>query len=337
MRLSSKIELFIIISIGLIFTSCTVSGPFQPQTSHGKIIGDQLVIGNYFLLSSNDTLEGNIVGIGASLVIDKNALLKGDISLLGGTLDVYGTIEGTINTFAGISHIYKNAIIKGDINQYFNKALVDNGAQISGEINTFTFPRFPAQPFNKFINFLTQVLQPQKWIGLQLALVIIYSTFSVIASLSMKRRLSNMVTAVQKQPVVSWIFGILGAMIFPLAGLILILTFCFAPVGILLIIIGVLLTCLGWIVMGSLTGKVLQYWFHTKWPEELQAFMGSMLFGLTTSMLNWLPCIGWTITFCLGITGLGGLFLSRFGAPVAIKEITKPVPESPSRNLTNIK
>ena len=335
MKLSLKINFLLIIAIIALFTSCTVSGPFQPQISRGKIHGDQLVVGNSFLLSSNDSLEGNIVGIGASLVIEKNARLKGDISLLGGTLDILGSVDGTINNFAGVSHIYQSATIYGDINQFLNEATIDSGAQTNGEINTFTFPRFPSQPISDIVNFLTGLLQPQKWIGLQLAHLIFYCTLSVIATLIFKKRISNVVIAVQKQAVVSWFFGVLGAIIIPLVGILLVLTFCLSPVGILVIILWALLVYMGWIVMGVFTGKVLQHWLHTKWPEELQAFLGSLVFGFVTSLLNWLPCIGWTITFCLGITGLGGLFLSRFGAPLTSKKSLLSSQQPTPENITN--
>ena len=334
MRLSLKIN-FLLIAIVVLFNSCTVSGPFQPQVSRGKIHGDQLVVGNSFLLSSDDSLEGNIVGIGASLVIEKNAKLKGDISLLGGTVDIMGSVDGTINNFAGVSHIYQSATINGDINQYLNEAIIDTGAQIIGEINTFTFPRFPSQPISEIVNFLTGFLHPQKLVGFQLAHLIFYSTLSVIAMLIFKKRISNVVIAVQKQAFASWFFGVLSAIIIPLVGILLILTFCLSPVGILVIILQALLTYMGWIVMGVLTGKVVQHWLHTKWSEELQAFLGSLIFGLTTSLLNWLPCIGWTITFCLGITGLGGLFLSRFGVPLSSKKSLPSSQQPASENITN--
>lgn len=70
---------------------------------------------------------------GNSLKIAKNEVVD-DVSVVGGSLDVYGTVTGDIDVAGGAVHIHPGARVHGDVSALGGSITIDDGARVDGEI-----------------------------------------------------------------------------------------------------------------------------------------------------------------------------------------------------------
>ena len=120
----------------------------------------QFIVGDTYILKSHEKIDGNIVGIGTTLILEENALVMGDISLIGSNLEVDGRIAGDLNILAGSALIKDTAIITGNINQFFQTIDIRPKALVTGEINTYTFPSDAGGQAGTKITQLIEWLRP---------------------------------------------------------------------------------------------------------------------------------------------------------------------------------
>ncbi len=71
--------------------------------------------------------------MGESLRINKGEVVD-DVSVMGGSLDVYGTVTGDINVTGGTVRIHQGAHVHGDVSAIGGDIRVENGGRIDGEI-----------------------------------------------------------------------------------------------------------------------------------------------------------------------------------------------------------
>jgi hypothetical protein len=121
---------------------------------------------------------------------------------------------------------------------------------------------------------------------------------------------------IQTQPILSWGAGLLILMVIPILSILLIITICFSPLGLLLLAALAILYLAGWIVIGITSGAVLQSWFRAQWPFELQAFLGALIFGIATTLVSKLPYLSLLLNILLGCAGLGAIVITRFGTSI---------------------
>jgi hypothetical protein len=323
-----KIKLFLILLLCMGLSACAINSPLTPQNTQGELQGNQLFIGKSFTLDSGKIIRGDIVGIGTDLTLKPGSLVEGNILLIGSSLEAGGIIKGDLNLFAGNSHLVKSAILNGSINQVFHHVVIDHDAQVSGEINSFSFPGFPTEQISSIVSTAAKWFSPDRWFLWDFSRTLVLGVLALLTVILLKKPALRVQTQIQTQPVISWGAGIFIALATPILSVILIITICLLPIGLVLFIASGLAFLFGWLAVGIVIGKLVQQWLRTQWSDEMQAFLGSLLFGLITSVIGWIPCIGWIFNFMVGCIGLGAVIITRFGT-LSLETNIKNLPSSP--------
>ncbi len=348
MSITLKIKLLLILILCLGLSACNINTPLAELNLEGELQGNQLFIGKSFTLEAGNVIKGDIVGIGTDLTLKSGSVVEGNILLIGSSLEMGGIVKGDLNLFAGNSRIIKSAILNGDINQFFHHVVLEQNAQVTGEMNSFIFPGFPAEQISGFISTATEWVRPNRWFMWGFSRTLVISLLALLAVLLLRKKTTRISTQIQSQPLIAWGAGIFIALATPFVAIILIITICLMPIGLLLLLALALSYLLGWLALGIVMGKLTQRWLRTHWTEELQAFMGSLILGLVTSIIGWIPCIGWIFNFIIGCIGLGAVIITRFGTvapqgnlisdPITLVDEPpklpdmKPVAEKPKKN-----
>ena len=309
-----KISIVLILVLGLVISACSINQPEFTQTSKMVMRGDQLIIARNFSIPPGCILEGDIVAVGANIALSPEAMTKGNILLIGSSLESKGIIHGDVNLLAGSAVLRDGSILNGDINQLFNHVILDQKAQVIGAINSISFPGIPTERITGLITFISNRFNPQNWLKWGIIQVTATSFLALIAGIWLKKRMVLMNRQIQSQPLLSWGAGVMALAIVPIVSIILIITLCLSPLGLFMLVAFAFFYLAGWIALGISSGAILQAWFKTQWPFELQAFLGAFILGLATTLIGWIPCLGWMLNILLGCIGLGSVILTRFGS-----------------------
>lgn len=295
----------------IVFLAACVGAPF---TKAGEATyPSQFLTGDVYILENDERIDGNIFGIGTTLIIEEGATVMGDISLIASNLEVNGQVNGDINLFAGTSKINETAVVTGSINQIFNQTYTSPEALISGEINTYVFPSSGESNLGKGLLDVMDWLKPTYWLALQIGRIILLVLMAVLSIFLFKLSTLRIVRAIKKSPIVSWGAGLLTQFFLPLIALVLIVTICLSPIGIISILALLISIIWGWAAISIIVGERLASWLKFDWSDEVHAVIGALIAGLFVSLITLIPCLGFLVNLLISAIGLGGVLLSRFG------------------------
>lgn len=311
-----RISVLLILGVILFLSACSIFIPPTLTSSNGSVQGNQLIIAREVIYPAGTLIEGDIVAIGADVTINPGAMVKGNILVLGSSLENQGIIKGNLNLLAGNAILRNGSLLNGDINQLFNHVVIAEKAEVTGEINTISYPGAPIDSFGSLIVLITDRFNSQNWLMMDIVRVIITSLLALLAGIFLKNRMAVMVQQMQNQPLLTWGAGVLSFAVIPILSILLIITICLSPLGLILIILLALAYIFGWIALGITSGSVLMLWLKAKWPFELQAFIGALVFGIMTTLVGRIPCLGWTLNILLGCIGLGAILITRIGSKI---------------------
>ena len=306
-------NLFPLLFAFFLLSACIGGGFSAEEEKLSATYPSQFLVGDVYVLEKHEKIDGNIAGIGTTLVIEDGATVMGDISLVGSKVEVFGYVAGDTNVFAGTTHIHNTAIINGSINQIAHQINIEPGARISGEINTFTFPtQLTIGETGKLENILDW-LHPTVWIAFQLVRNLILVFITVLIIFLFKVPTLRVVRSIKKNIAVSWGVGLLVILAGPIVSLFLIITICLSPTGIILILAFLIADIWGWAGISFIIGNNLTHWLKLDWPEEAEVAVGAVLLGMVSTLLAFLPCVGFMISTMVSAVGLGGIVLSKLG------------------------
>lgn len=312
-----KSRLISILSLVLLagFLAACGTAPFseiEQDSGFTTIYPSQFLTGDVYVLKNHEKINGNIVGIGTTLVIEDGAVVMGDISLIGGNLEIDGRVLGTVNVFAGTTTIDDSAIITGSINQILNQTNTSPKASINGEINTFIFP-FSGGEIGKNILNILEWMKPGFWVLLQVVRISLLILATLLATALFTNPTFTVMSAIRKSPAVSWAVGIVIAFAVPIISLVLIITICLSPIGLIVLLAYLVATIWSWTVLSNLLGEQVTRWLDLDWNKEGTAVFGAVLTGIFISLISLIPFGGFLINGAICAIGIGGITLSRFG------------------------
>jgi len=296
-----------------LLSACIGSGFRAEEEKLSASYPSQFLVGKVYVLKEHEVINGNIAGIGTTLVIEDGAAVMGDISLIGSRVEVFGSVDGDTNVFAGTTHIHNTAIINGSINQIAHQINIEPDANISGEINTFAFPTQLSIGDTGNLKNISDWLHPTGWMTFQLIrnLVLVFITILIIFLFKMPTL--RVVRCIKINVAVSWGVGLLVILAAPIVSFFLIITICLNPIGIILILAFLIADIWGWAGISFIIGNNLTRWLKFDWPEEAEVAIGAVLLGLASTLLAFLPCVGFMISTMVSAVGLGGIVLSKLG------------------------
>lgn len=297
----------------LLLSACTESGFKTEEEQFSETYSSQFLVGDVYVLKNHEQIDGNLVGIGTTLVIEDGASVMGDISLIGSQMEFFGRVAGDINVFAGTTHIHKTAIITGSINQIAHQINIEPGAHISGEINTFAFPTHLSIGDTWKLENVLGWLQPTGWIAFQLIRNLFLVLITVLIIFLFKMPTLRVARCIKKHIAVSWGAGLLVMVATPIVSLFLIITICLSPIGLILFLALLIAGIWGWAGMSFVIGENLTRWLKLDWPEEARVAVGAVMLGLASTLLAFLPYVSFMISAMVSAFGLGGVVLSKLG------------------------
>ena len=304
----------LLVLIAVVALTACISAPAKPaEPEFRATYPSQFIVGDTYILKSHEKIDGNIVGIGTTLVIEEDAIVMGDISLVGSNLEAYGRIAGDLNVLAGSSFIKDTAIIAGNINQIFQTTNIAPKALVTGEINTYTFPSAAGGEAGNRVISLLEWLRPGRVLALQAARVFALVLLSFLGIYIFKTPTSRVASAIRSNAPAAWGAGLLTIITAPIVAVVMIITICLSPVGILLLIGFFISSLWGWVALCSILGKKMVNWFNLDWSIEPATIFGALILGIFSSLLAFIPCIGFLLNLMITATGIGGVLLSRFG------------------------
>lgn len=316
---SPWIKLIPIFLAVFLLTACIGSEFNSEKGIDGSTYPSQFLVGDVYVLKKHERIDGNIAGIGTTLIIEEGATVEGDISLIGSQMDIYGHVVGDINVFAGTSHIHHAAHITGSINQITHQTNIEPGAYISGKINTFSFPAQSGISNTGFLDNIIDWLRPTGWIIFQLIRSLILVFIAILIIFLFKMPTLRVASFLKKNIIVSWGIGSLIIIAAPIVSLFLIITICLSPIGIILMIALLIADIWGFTGISFIIGTNLTHWLKFEWSEEAEVAFGAVVLGMVSTILVFIPFVGFMGSIIVSAVGLGSIVLSRFGTVEKVK------------------
>ena len=137
---------------------------------------------------------------------------------------------------------------------------------------------------------------------------------AVVASLFLQPQMERVSEAITTQPLITGGFGMIAAVVSVLALIVMAVTIILIPVSMLGVVILSLAWLFGLVALGYEVGLRLAKQLKQSWTVPLSAGLGTLLLMLVIGALTGLvPCVGGLATVLVGLAGLGGVVLTRFG------------------------
>jgi cytoskeletal protein CcmA (bactofilin family) len=276
--------------------------------------GDEVVLGGSYILSSGQTLQGNLLVFGGAATVEDSARVIGDVVLFGGNVIIEGEVDGNVSATGGSLSLGSQSIVHGDVRLLGASIQQDDGAQILGE---FTVDGQQAQTLRDSFagRFVDRILDLLWSVFLWFA----FSALAVLIVVFAPNPASRVAQTVVNQPGVSALVGLLTLIVSLPVLLVLAITIILSPVSFIGLLVLGFAAVFGWVSIGLEAGNRLARTFRKEWAPPVSAGLGTFLLTFVAFsleyMLSWL-CIGWIFPTAVGVVGLGAVALSQFGKRV---------------------
>ena len=320
--------------------------PASPALAMGPLDGG-VVFGEDFTLEAGDTLDGDLVVFGGDVTIEEgasvngslavfggdttlaeDAVISGDVALIGGDMQTDGTIDGDIVVLGGELSLGETALVEGDVTKIGGDLEQAPGATINGEIieedspsislpSVPAVPVIPAQPGISNPGPEIQIdVNPWGQFAAVFANALGLGVVAMATALFLQPQLERAGQAIRGEPLVAGAFGMLLAVLGPIAlVLVTLITFLLLSPLALVGALALFLACLfGLIALGLDVGERLGAAFHQQWSPPVMAGIGSFVLALAIGYLSYLPCVGTLASVLVVLLGLGGTALTIFGS-----------------------
>jgi hypothetical protein len=125
--------------------------------------------------------------------------------------------------------------------------------------------------------------------------------------------------------------------VIPTLLILLTITIILIPVSLLGVLVVIVAVLFGWIALGLEVGRRIADVFKVHWHDALLAGLGTLVLSLVVNGIGAVPCIGWVAPFLVGLFGLGGVIITRFGSqayPLTAVARSTAAPAAPSAPVT---
>jgi hypothetical protein len=285
---------------------------------------DRVVAGETFTLEAGELLDGSLIIFGGTAAIEEDSIVEGDVVVLGGIVSVNGLVEGNLVGVGGVVNLKENAIIDGDLTTVAATLNREPGAQVDGQVITGidvpalsflpstidipTITRFePGFNFNPGVYSFWRVL----WFIFR---TLLWGAFAALVAMFLPNPTTRTSEAIVDQPVMAGGVGLLAIIVTPILLVLLAITCILSPISLLGALVLVVAWVFGRIAIGLEIGNRIAKAFDREWPLPLAAGVGTFSLALVVdSVGTFIYCVGWLLPVLVGLFGLGGVILTRFG------------------------
>ena len=326
-----RIAILVVAVVALLLASAPVA-----SAQGGVVAGEQVI-------DSGQTYNGTAVVPGGKLTVRQGGLVRGDIVIIGGELDVAGTVQGDIASLGGTVRLRDTAVIQGDVITVGGTLERAGGARVTGSVVTPggvnrgpqvipplpgspagpPIPGSPVTPFQAAPR--NPVMDALGWLGRTLLLTLGAALLGVLAMLLLPRQMDNIATTAEQHTAASlgmgaltWIVWVLATVLIAIMTVLLLIV-CIGLLGIpVLVALSILLpiaVLFGWLAMGLLVGQKLFNLFGAQSISPLLAVaVGTVLLTFLWNLLSLIPCGGPVLAWLITLPGLGAVVLTWFGS-----------------------
>ena len=279
---------------------------------------DQLILGQSYTLESGKVQEGSIIVFGGTLVVEDGARVNGDIFIAGGSLDLKGKVKGAVSSLGSYVNIGDTAVIEKDLSVVGGTVSRSEKASVLGHVDVSSGEKLDFVRPNDVINDLKRTpvlfdLGPIKDIFGSMSRVLGLAALAALIVLFLNKHVEYVAQTLTVKPLLSFLIGLLSAIVVPALMLLLCITLILFPFGILgLLLLGAAFL-FGWIAAGYEVGKRLTASLKLNWAPAIVAAVGAFFLATVSEMANIIPCLGWIIAGFISFFGLGAVVMSRFG------------------------
>jgi cytoskeletal protein CcmA (bactofilin family) len=319
----------------------------------GGQLDGRVILGGEFTLASGETLDGDLVVLGGNADTQQGSLVTGSIFIAGGNLQIDGTVNGDVSILGGNVNLMSHAVVKGDVNSVGGNISRAEGAQVMGQVVTgqgFNMP-FHVEPFTNTPGGVqvpfsggriwADVFRPLAGFAWGIFQSLMLAALAVLIVMFAPVATARVSDAIVDQPIIAGGLGIL-TVIGSLALIVLLcVTICLIPFGLLGLTVLIVAWVFGWIAVGLEVGKRLGAMLNWQLHPAGAAGLGTLIVGLVADGIGFIPCVGWIASALVGAIGLGGVVLTRFGtrryeavplAATAVEEVPPPSPRASKRS-----
>jgi hypothetical protein len=294
-----------------------------PSTAFAReLFDDRVVAGGTFRLESGETLDGSLIIFGGTATTEADSVVEGDVVVLGGIVSVNGYVEGNLVGVGGVVNLNENAIVDGDLTTVAATLNRNPGAQVNGQVITgIDIPALSVLPSTIDIPSFTRfepAISPAAFtfwrIFWFIFRTILWGALAALVTMFLPNQTTKVSDAIIDQPLTTGGVGLLAVIVVPIILVLLAITCILSPVSLLGALAIVIAWAFGRIAIGLEIGRRIAKSFDKDWPVPLAAGVGTFGLALVVdSAGTFIDCVGWLLPTVVGLFGLGGVILTRFG------------------------
>ncbi len=313
----------ILIVLALLFVPTSAARAQSPG-------GDVVLLGENYVVKSGETLNGSAVIIGGNLTVEKDAKVSGDVVVIGGNLNLEGDVSGSAVIIggnavssAGVSgdmvaiggqiSLTKTASVKGNVVLLGGQVSREEGAKVGGEVveNAPLAPSAPGVPPSPGAPNLAGYDNPLWEIAMEFGKAVIFAAFAMLLALFLQPQMERVSDAIVRQPFVTGGFGLLTAILSPLAVLLMVVTIILIPIALLFILLVLpAIWIFGMVALGQEIGERFIAAIRQDWSPVFTAGLGTFLLSFTLGAASAIPvvgCVSGLISLLVSLTAIGGV------------------------------
>lgn len=272
----------------------------------GGLYTGNLVLEGEHHIAEGQRLVGVVIMMDGNIVLEQGAQIDGPVYMLDGRLEADGEINGDLALIGGELVLGPNAHIGGNLNLGGGKVERSPEATIAGQVVTGIGLQVPDRP-----TLFRETLREQLPSFLIQAILLAFLAYLAVRWLP--RPVNRVAKAIVDHPLVSGAMGLLVGIVALVLLILMAFTIILIPVSLLSGALFILAVVFGWIAFGMALGRYLSKQLKWDLQPDWKAALGTLLFVFVMNLLSLIPFIEGIIPIVLAVTGLGAVFLTRFG------------------------
>lgn len=318
---------------------CAIAFTATPAFAEGPKSQDVVCTGGSSLIKAEDVVDSvvlfgcgarvasgaqirkDIVSFGGNVIVEENVNVARDVVVFGGNVDLGGHVQRDVTLFGGIVTLEPSAVIDRDLAVIGGQVDQKEGAIVRGRITRNegfrpgSAPVPPVPPIAPVLNsnsasniLLGAVMGFGRWLVYAIAL----AALGALVVVFMPKQTRQVIETSQAFAMPSVGVGCLTTIVAITLAVLLIITICGIPFGLILLFAFAVAGAFGWIALGWLAGdKILQ---ALKVRESRSVPVIAVIVGIfLLSVIGAVPVAGWLVGMFIGCLGLGAVVLTRFG------------------------
>jgi hypothetical protein len=270
--------------------------------------GSNILIRDSFTLPAGQTYSGDLIAVESHLTLEEGSTFEGNLILLGGTLQSAGRINGDVAALDSSIHFFSTAVLGGSVAALGEPPTVDEGAEVTGSI----------QSIRGFSLSAGNAPGAGRWdVGYEITVILfrmfLLSAVAILIALFLPTPEERVARTLIVRPAISLLIGLLTTMASAALFLLLVVTVCLAPIGLIGAAVVAVAILLGWTAMGHEIGGQLLGILGVKAHPAVTAGVGTAILTLLASAVGYVPFAGPILVLLVMSFGLGAVILTRFG------------------------